>query len=165
MKRIGIFVALFLTVLLVGACAPELEEGELDMDLEDDVDDTDEVPDEEMDGTDDVEEEPQNEELEESEDDVVVLEFNADGFNFVNDGEYNPAVTVNEGDTVRVEFTNDDNMPHDWVLDEFDVATEVMEDGNMESVEFVADQTGTFEYYCSVGSHREQGMFGEFVVE
>jgi len=33
------------------------------------------------------------------------------------------------------------------------------------SVEFVADQEGAFEYYCSVGNHRQQGMKGTLIVE
>lgn len=35
----------------------------------------------------------------------------------------------------------------------------------MTSVTFVADETGTFEYYCSVGNHRGQGMIGKLIVE
>jgi nitrite reductase (NO-forming) len=37
--------------------------------------------------------------------------------------------------------------------------------GETTSVEFVADKTGTFEYYCSVGAHRAMGMTGSLVVE
>ena len=96
---------------------------------------------------------------------VVVFEFNADGFNFVKDGEYNPEVRVSEGDLVRIEFTNDDAMPHDWVIDEFSARTEILSTGEFEYIEFVADQVGEFEYYCSVGSHRANGMFGAFIVE
>ncbi len=32
-------------------------------------------------------------------------------------------------------------------------------------VEFTADKKGTFEYYCSVGEHRVNGMKGKFIVE
>ena len=97
--------------------------------------------------------------------DVVVFEFNADGFNFVKNGEYGPTITVNLGDTVRIEFTNDDAMPHDWVLDEFDARTEILQTGEFEAIEFVADQVGEFEYYCSVGQHRERGMVGTLIVQ
>lgn len=71
---------------------------------------------------------------------------------------------VKQGDTVRVTFTNGEGM-HDWVLDEFDVRTEVLEAGASETVEFVADAAGEFEYYCSVGNHRAQGMVGKLIVE
>jgi uncharacterized cupredoxin-like copper-binding protein len=32
-------------------------------------------------------------------------------------------------------------------------------------VQFVADKTGTFEFYCSVGNHRQMGMVGTLVVQ
>ncbi len=97
--------------------------------------------------------------------DVVVFELNADGFNFVKNDDYGPTITVNLGDTVRIEFTNDDAMPHDWVLDEFDARTEILQTGEFEAIEFVADQVGEFEYYCSVGQHRERGMVGTLIVQ
>ena len=35
----------------------------------------------------------------------------------------------------------------------------------MTFVEFTVDKTGTFEYYCSVGQHRANGMVGNLIVE
>ena len=85
-------------------------------------------------------------------------------FAFLMDGEENPTITVKKGDTVRIEFTSDDGF-HDWVVDEFNAATEQVRPGSPTSVTFVADEAGSFEYYCSVGSHRENGMKGMLVVE
>ena len=85
------------------------------------------------------------------------------GREFIVDGEENPELTVAVGDTVRVEFTVTGGM-HDFVIDEFDVATEVLTAGETEVVEFTATEVGSFEYYCSVGSHRADGMFGTFTV-
>lgn len=97
-------------------------------------------------------------------DDVdVVFEVSGENFLFTINGEENPDMVVQQGDRVRVEFTSASGM-HDWVIDAFG-ATEIVQTGENTSVEFVADQTGTFEYYCSVGSHREQGMRGNFIVE
>lgn len=73
-------------------------------------------------------------------------------------------IRVNVGDTVRVTYVNGGGR-HDWVLDEFDGAqTEVISGGNEQTIEFVADQAGSFEFYCSVPGHRQAGMFGRFVV-
>jgi len=73
-------------------------------------------------------------------------------------------IRVNLGDTVRVTYLNGGGR-HDWVLDEFEGArTAVITGGRSETVEFVADQAGTFEYYCSVPGHRQAGMVGSFVV-
>ncbi len=86
-------------------------------------------------------------------------------FAFFIDGEDNPDMIVQQGDLVRVEFTTTDNMMHDWVVDELNVATEIVALNETSVVEFVADTTGQFSYYCSVGSHRERGMVGSFIVE
>lgn len=86
-------------------------------------------------------------------------------FKFFMDGKERPEIRVKQGDTVRIEFTSTQGY-HDLVVDEFDAATkQVRPNDGMTSVEFVADQKGTFEYYCSVGQHRAQGMWGNLVVE
>lgn len=71
---------------------------------------------------------------------------------------------VNKGDTVRIVFKNAEGK-HDWVIDEFNARTAILDAGEEETIEFVADQTGSFEYYCSVGSHRAQGMKGTLTVK
>jgi plastocyanin len=72
---------------------------------------------------------------------------------------------VNRGDTVRVTFINERGT-HDWSIDEFALAgTAVLQEGEQETIEFIADQAGEFEYYCSVGNHRELGMVGTLIVE
>ncbi|MDX1535976.1 MAG: cupredoxin domain-containing protein [Candidatus Spechtbacterales bacterium] len=74
-------------------------------------------------------------------------------------------IRVKKGDTVRITFSSEEGF-HDLVLDEFDVATERYRPGEgEETVEFVADQAGEFEYYCSVGDHREKGQVGTLIVE
>jgi plastocyanin len=73
-------------------------------------------------------------------------------------------IRVVKGDYVRINFTSTDGF-HDWMLDEFNVATERVTTGNSASVEFVADKTGSFEYYCSVGNHKELGMKGALIIE
>lgn len=79
---------------------------------------------------------------------------------------FTPAeIRVKQGETVRVTLTNDSPMPHDWRLDDFSVFTKVIAKGQTDTVEFVASKKGTFEYYCSVGNHRQQGMVGKLIVE
>lgn len=73
-------------------------------------------------------------------------------------------LTVKKGDLVRVTLKNKEGM-HDFKIDELGVATKKLDGVGQETVEFVADKTGTFEYYCSVGKHREMGMKGTLVVE
>lgn len=73
-------------------------------------------------------------------------------------------IKVNVGDTVRVTYKNTLGK-HDWTLDEFDIKTQLLDAGQEETVEFVADKTGSFEFYCSVAGHRAAGMKGMLTVE
>lgn len=74
-------------------------------------------------------------------------------------------IKVKKGDTVTVNFKSDEGF-HDFVIDELNVATERVDEGEgVTSVTFVADKTGTFQYYCSVMSHRQMGMVGYLIVE
>lgn len=87
-----------------------------------------------------------------------------ENFKFLMDGVEAPELRVKQGDVVRIEFTSTSGF-HDWIVDEFGAATERVRDGESTFVEFVADQKGTFEYYCGVGSHRANGMKGNLIVE
>ena len=71
---------------------------------------------------------------------------------------------VNKGDTVKVIFKSQGKL-HDFVIDEFKVKTAQLGEDKSEEVTFVADKTGTFEFYCSVGEHREMGMKGNLIVQ
>jgi plastocyanin len=73
-------------------------------------------------------------------------------------------IRVKEGDVVTIQFTSESGY-HDWVVDEFKAATAKVRDGGKTSVTFTASKKGTFEYYCSVGSHRSMGMVGNLIVE
>jgi len=95
--------------------------------------------------------------------DVKVFVVDSSHLRFYMDGVENPDIIVNEGDKVRIEFTSSEGY-HDWVVDEFNARTEKVNPGNKTSVEFIADKKGTFEYYCSVGKHRANGMFGNLIV-
>lgn len=91
----------------------------------------------------------------------TVKSFTVDGNNFA----FSPkTITVNKGDTVRITFKNTGGT-HDLKIDEFNVSTAKLSGGQEETIEFVADKAGTFEYYCSIGSHREMGMWGTLTVK
>jgi plastocyanin len=91
----------------------------------------------------------------------AVKEFTVVGSNF----KFEPSVlSVNKGDTVKITF-KDINGFHDFRIDEFNVATKQMQEGNEQTVTFIADKAGSFEYYCSVGEHRAMGMKGTLTVK
>lgn len=87
--------------------------------------------------------------------------FDVDSFAF---GYSETEIRVKKGDAVTINLTNSGGF-HDWVVDEFAAATEQIAAGGNTSVTFVASETGTFEYYCSVGDHRTKGMVGKLIVE
>lgn len=80
-------------------------------------------------------------------------------FKFVAD-----TLTVKKGEKVKLTFKNTGKMPHDWVVDELGIRTKVISSGTTEVIEFTPDKAGVFEYYCSVGKHRENGMVGKITV-
>lgn len=90
--------------------------------------------------------------------DVVEVEMTGEDFRFSTD-----EISVKVGETVRVVLTAND-MPHDFVIDEFDVNSGVANPGETVEVEFTPTEAGEFEFYCSVGQHRANGMVGTLTV-
>lgn len=73
-------------------------------------------------------------------------------------------IHVKKGDTVKIVFNNAGGM-HNFMLDEFDVKIDTIKIGETATATFVADKTGSFEYYCGVGKHRQMGQKGALIVE
>lgn len=93
--------------------------------------------------------------------DATVKTFTVTGSNFA----FAPkTLSVNKGDTVKIIFKNSGGM-HNFVLDEFGVRSAVIGSGQEATLQFIADKTGGFEYYCSVGEHRAMGMWGTLTVK
>lgn len=90
----------------------------------------------------------------------TIKEFTVTGKNYSFAPE---SLSVKKGDTVRLTFVNEVGN-HDLRIDEFGVKTKIIKAGEKDTVEFIVDKVGTFEYYCSVGKHRENGMKGSFTV-
>jgi plastocyanin len=91
----------------------------------------------------------------------TVKSFTVTGANY----SFTPSlITVKKGDTVKLTFKNS-NGYHNLIIDELNIATKMIPAGESQTLTFVADQTGSFEYYCSVGNHRALGMKGMLKVE
>jgi plastocyanin len=91
---------------------------------------------------------------------AIVKEFsvNAAPFSFTPS-----TMTVNKGDTVKITVKNTKGT-HDLKIDEFNASTHLLNAGETDTISFVADKAGTFEYYCSIGNHRVLGMVGTLFV-
>ncbi|OGD33911.1 hypothetical protein A2988_00250 [Candidatus Azambacteria bacterium RIFCSPLOWO2_01_FULL_46_25] len=89
----------------------------------------------------------------------TIMNVNGQNFSFAPS-----EIRVKKGEKVKVNFANAGGWPHDFVIDELNVRTPQVTVGESASVEFIADKAGTFEYYCSVGQHRQNGMKGKLIV-
>lgn len=73
-------------------------------------------------------------------------------------------IKVKKGERVKIIFKNTEGF-HDLVIDEFNAKTKQIKTGETDTIEFVADKQGTFEFHCSVPGHKEKGMEGMLIVE
>ena len=75
-------------------------------------------------------------------------------------------IRVKQGDKVKIVFNNVGGT-HNFILPDYKVESKTIQTGTSDTVEFVADKKGTFEFYCSVGNgyHRQMGQIGVLLVE
>lgn len=92
-------------------------------------------------------------------DHIVAINMEAGSFYFKPD-----KISVKVGDTVKITFKAVDMM-HNFYLDEFGIRGPDVKSGSTETLEFMADKSGTFQFYCNVGSHRAKGQTGTLTVE
>ena len=71
---------------------------------------------------------------------------------------------VNDGDTVRINFSNPDVVPHLIDLPAFNQHIALIPGGEF-TLEFVVDKAGSFPFVCSVPGHEEAGMVGSLIVD
>jgi nitrite reductase (NO-forming) len=77
------------------------------------------------------------------------------------DGQVNPTLLLDEGETAQVNLINGEGAEHDFVVEEFAARTNrVLGKGASSTTSFTADRLGEFVYYCSVAGHRAAGMEG-----
>lgn len=72
-------------------------------------------------------------------------------------------IEVKKGQKVKIVMTAKDMM-HDFTIDELNVKSPIVKAGESTTIEFTPETVGTFEYYCSVGQHRQQGQVGKITV-
>lgn len=83
-----------------------------------------------------------------------------------NEFSFSPnTIALKKGESVKVIFANTGKYPHNFVINELGVKSNTINAGETTATTFVADKTGSFAFYCSVGTHREKGMVGTLTVE
>ena len=78
---------------------------------------------------------------------------------------FTPAdVTVRAGQWIVVEFTNDDPVVHDWMVESVPNADVPARPGQTARLRFVLNEPGTYTVLCSIPGHAEGGMVGTLKV-
>lgn len=79
---------------------------------------------------------------------------------------YTPStITVNKGDTVTINFTNNGTTAHNLTITELGVATKSIGPGESDSVTFTPSASGSYKFFCSIDSHRSLGLEGTLEVK
>lgn len=87
------------------------------------------------------------------------------GVGQVIDGQTNPTLNAQVGDTVHVELINGDNIEHNIDFPDFNAESPHISTTNSRAtVEFKVTTPGTFAYYCNLPGHRQAGMEGRLLV-
>ncbi len=74
-------------------------------------------------------------------------------------------ITVQAGESILLIFNNTGSTTHNLTIQELGVSTRTIGAGQSDTIEFVAEETATLSFHCSVGNHRDLGMEGELIVE
>ena len=73
-------------------------------------------------------------------------------------------IRVKQGEKLTVSVMNSQGF-HDFVIDELEVNSGMITAGDTMELEIPTDKPGTYEFYCSVGQHRQMGMKGMLIIE
>jgi nitrite reductase (NO-forming) len=80
-------------------------------------------------------------------------------------GQFNPTLKANVGDTVKITLISGEGAQHDIGFPDFNVQSEPVSGvGKSTTFSFIPDGGGTFNYSCLIPGHREAGMEGKFEV-
>jgi uncharacterized cupredoxin-like copper-binding protein len=82
------------------------------------------------------------------------------------DMRFEPAeVRIRAGEWVVLEFTNEDTVVHDWMVEGVPNLDVPARPGQTAKLRFVIDRPGMYEVMCSLPGHADAGMVGELVVD
>lgn len=76
-------------------------------------------------------------------------------------------INARPGETVTIDLSVQSGS-HDFVIDEFNTRSQIIGSGQTDSITFTVPEDvapgTTYDYYCSVGNHRQLGMEGQLVI-
>lgn len=79
---------------------------------------------------------------------------------------FSPAlITVKAGEKVKLTYKNQGGTSHNLVIEGLGIRTNTIGNGQTDTIEFTALDSGTYTFFCSVPGHRAAGMIGELKIE
>jgi len=69
----------------------------------------------------------------------------------------NPTLEVPVGSVVQIVLENDDPVPHQFAISDFDVRSEILNRWDRLTAMFAADEAGRFTYVCLIPPGRMDG--------
>jgi plastocyanin len=75
-----------------------------------------------------------------------------------------PIQRVDSGERIRINVVNVEGE-HNLFIEGYNLKTERVNGSNTQVIEFRANQTGTFAFWCEVRDHRSRGMEGQLIVQ
>ena len=72
-------------------------------------------------------------------------------------------IEAEAGQPIELTITNTGALDHDFVIEELDLDI-LLAPGQSETITFVVDEAGTYEYICNIPGHQDAGMVGNLVI-
>jgi len=81
------------------------------------------------------------------------------------DGQVNPDLEAQSGNTVSVVLESSDGIPHDFAVPELNIQSQMVTGkGASTDVVIELNEQGDFTYFCTVPGHRQAGMEGRLII-
>ena len=72
--------------------------------------------------------------------------------------------SLNEGDGLRIIITNNGEIDHDFAIQSLDIQVPLIAPGDTITIDILLEETGSFEFICTIAGHKELGMTGTIIV-
>ncbi len=73
-------------------------------------------------------------------------------------------IQVTKGDLIKITLLNTSGL-HNLTIPALHVSTKTIHAGQQDTVQFIADKTGSYPFYDGYGHHKEFGMIGKLIVQ
>ena len=68
--------------------------------------------------------------------------------------------SLHEGDGLRIIITNNGEIDHDFAIQSLGIQVPLIAPGDTVTIDILLEETGSFEFICTIAGHKELGMTG-----